>query len=155
REAFEALHEEVARLPERYRIPVVLCDLEGLTHKEAADRLHCPPSTIGVRLMRARERLRARLTRRGLAPTAGGLGALLCGDDALAGLSSTLVDGTVRAAMGFASNPVAVSGLVSPVVFALAGRVLRTMALTRLKAAIGLSLAIGISATFWAVGHRD
>ena len=63
----EALHEEVARLPERYRIPVVLCDLEGLTQQEAADRLHCPPSTIGVRLMRARERLRTRLTGRGLA----------------------------------------------------------------------------------------
>ncbi len=36
REAFEALHEEVSRLPERYRGPVVLCDLEGLTHQEAA-----------------------------------------------------------------------------------------------------------------------
>jgi RNA polymerase sigma factor (sigma-70 family) len=155
REDFEVLHEEVSRLPERYRIPVVLCDLEGLTYQQAADRLHCPPSTIGVRLMRARERLRVRLTRRGLAPTAGLLGALVCADNAGAALSSPLVIGTVRAAMGFVSNPAAATGLVSPPVFALAGRVLRNMALKRLSAAVGLGLAVGFAATFWAVGHRD
>ena len=42
REELEALHEEVSRLPERYRIPVVLCELEGLTYHEAALRLRCP-----------------------------------------------------------------------------------------------------------------
>jgi RNA polymerase sigma factor (sigma-70 family) len=71
REEFEALHEEVSQLPEKYRAPVVLCELEGLTYQEAAQRLRCPVGTIGVRLRRARERLRERLTRRGLAPTAG------------------------------------------------------------------------------------
>ena len=155
REELEALHEEVARLPERYRTPIVMCDLEGLTHKEAADRLHCPQSTVGVRLMRARERLRERLTRRGLAPTAGLLAALRCTDDASAALSLPLVDGTVQAAMGFASSPVAAGSVVSPPVLALAARVHRTMALTRLKAVMGLSLAIGVAATFWAAGHRD
>ena len=74
REALEALHEEIARLPERYRVPVVLCDLEGLTYQEAARRLRCPVSTIGVRLRHARERLRARLTQRGVAPAAGLVG---------------------------------------------------------------------------------
>ena len=134
---------------------MILCDLEGLTHKEAADRLHCPPSTIGVRLMRARERLRTRLTRRGLAPTAGLIGALLCGDGTSAAIASPLVDCTVRAAMGFASSSAAAGGLVSPSVFALAMTVLRTMTLVRLKVAAGLALAAGIAVTFWAVGHRD
>src|SRR5262249_954598 len=77
REEFEALHEEVSRLPERYRIPVLLCDLEGLTYQDAARRLGCPVGTIGVRLRRARERLRLRMTRRGLAPTAGLLASLV------------------------------------------------------------------------------
>ena len=77
REEFEALHEEVSHLPERYRIPIVLCDLEGLTYQEAAERLRCPVGTIGVRIRRARERLRSRLTRRGLAPTAGLIGVML------------------------------------------------------------------------------
>ena len=74
REEFEAVHEEVARLPERYRVPVVLCELEGLTYEEAARQLRCPVATVGARLRRARERLRDALTRRGLAPTA----SLLC-----------------------------------------------------------------------------
>ncbi len=155
REEFEALHEEVSRLPERYRGPVVLCDLEGLTHQEAAHRLRCPLSTIGVRLMRARERLRARLTRRGLAPTAGLLGALLYVEDATARLSHPLVDSTVRAAMGFASGPAATVGLVPAPVIALTQGVLRTMALGRLKAAAGLAVAIGIAACLWLVPHHD
>jgi RNA polymerase sigma factor (sigma-70 family) len=62
------LDEEVGRLPERYRAPVVLCLLEGLTYDEAARRLGCPIGTLGVRLSRGRELLRARLTRRGVAP---------------------------------------------------------------------------------------
>ena len=49
REEYQVLHEEVSRLPERYRLPVVLCELEGLTYQEAAQRLRCPIGTIGVR----------------------------------------------------------------------------------------------------------
>ncbi len=63
--------------------------------------------------MRARERLRARLTRRGLAPTAGLLGALLCGEDASAAMPSMLVDSTVRAALRFGSSSGSAAGLVS------------------------------------------
>src|SRR5262249_46205514 len=63
---FRALHEEVERLPGNYREAVVLCYLEGLTLEAAAGRLGCPVGTLGVRLMRARERLRTRLTRRGM-----------------------------------------------------------------------------------------
>ena len=61
---FQVLHEEVERLPRTYREPVVLCYLEGLTLESAAAQSGCPVSTLGVRLMRARERLKARLTRR-------------------------------------------------------------------------------------------
>jgi RNA polymerase sigma factor (sigma-70 family) len=155
REEFQALHEEVSRLPERYRMPVVLCDLEGLTQQEAAQRLCCPLGTIGVRLLRARERLRARLTLRGIVPTAGLLGALLCGEEASAALASPLVNSTVRAAMGFATSPAGATGLVSPSVCALAESGLRRMSLTRLKAGIGLACAVGIATMMWAGGHRD
>ena len=58
REEAEMLHEEISRLPDRYRVPIVLCYLEGLTQAEAAHRLGVPIGTLGVRLMRARERLR-------------------------------------------------------------------------------------------------
>ena len=68
RELREAIDEEIARLPVRYRSAVVVCDLEGLTQEQAARRLRCPVGTVQSRLHRARERLRPALARRGLAP---------------------------------------------------------------------------------------
>jgi RNA polymerase sigma factor (sigma-70 family) len=67
----EVVHQELSRLPEKYRAPVVLCYLEGLTHDEAAARLSWPVGTVRSRLARARDTLRSRLARRGVtAPVA-------------------------------------------------------------------------------------
>src|SRR5688500_5567942 len=63
------VHEELNRLPGRYRAAVVLCCLEGLTQQQAAQQLGWPLGTVQSRLARGRERLRLRLTRRGLAPS--------------------------------------------------------------------------------------
>ena len=65
---WEAVHEEVERLPEKYRTPVVLCYLEGETYEATAQRIGCPVGTVRVRLARARVRLRDRLSRRGFGP---------------------------------------------------------------------------------------
>ena len=65
------LDEEVSRLPEKYREPVVLCYLKGATYEEAALQLGCPKGTVAIRLSRARERLRVSLTRRGVVMSAG------------------------------------------------------------------------------------
>jgi RNA polymerase sigma-70 factor (ECF subfamily) len=73
------LREEVSRLPDGYRLPVVLCYFDGKTNEEAAARLRCPVGTIKGRLWRARQTLRERLRRRGLDLYARPMGAALQG----------------------------------------------------------------------------
>ncbi len=97
------LDEEIRRLPERYRVPLVLCHLEGLRHDEVARRLGCPVGTVESRLSRAREQLRNRLARRGLAPTASMVGAMLKSPGASA-LFPSLVEATVQLAIEQSSN---------------------------------------------------
>ena len=64
----DALDEEIGLLPDRFRVPIVLCYLEGRSNSEAAHLMGCPEGTVASRLSTAREKLRLRLTRRGLAP---------------------------------------------------------------------------------------
>lgn len=141
----QALHEEVARLPEKYREPVVLCDLEGLTQAAAASRLGCPVGTVGVRLMRARGRLRSRLTHRGLVAPAwlAVVGLSPCVSEA--GVPTILVDATVRAARNIRQG--LALGAVSASVARLLHDSLRRMIVTRITiAAAGGLLALGIAA---------
>src|SRR6185503_6349588 len=66
REVREVLDAEIAELPEHYRLPVVLCYLQELTHEEAARRAGCSVGALRGRLERGKERLRKRLVRYGL-----------------------------------------------------------------------------------------
>src|SRR5271166_2987419 len=86
------LHQEIDRLPEKYRQPIVLCYFEGLTHDDAATRLCWPVGTVRGRLARARDRLRDRLDRRGAGLSAGLPGAL----DRLRGGSAVLPESLLR-----------------------------------------------------------
>src|SRR6185437_3293817 len=121
------IHEEINRLSECYRAPIVLCDLEGHTCAEAARHLGCPIGTVGSRLARGREQLRDRLRRRGLAPSAGVLPDLFAWQGPHVAVPSDLADVTVRAAVRFASVRAAVQGTAS----LLALEVLRAMTMTR------------------------
>jgi RND family efflux transporter MFP subunit len=142
-EEAEALHGEIARLPERYRGPIVLCDLEGLTHQEAASRLRCPVGTVAIRVKRARERLRARLTRRGVDPTAG---LMVAGPGSFGNFpipSSTLIEATVRAST--------TAGLASASVVSLAEGAQMTMTIAKWRMiTAGAAIALGMAAT-WSI----
>src|SRR4051812_15029235 len=95
------LDEEMGRLPVRYRDPLVLCELEGVSRRDAPRRLGLPEGTLSSRLSRGRSLLRDRLARRGVAPGAGTLAALLPGP-ADAAMPEPLADATMRLALRLA-----------------------------------------------------
>jgi RNA polymerase sigma factor (sigma-70 family) len=95
----ETLHEELARLPEKYRVPLLLCFFEGLTHADAARRLGWPIGTFATRIARAKAWLHRRLTRRGVTVPLASVGALVSADPAAA-----FVEVTVQAALAFAGG---------------------------------------------------
>ena len=133
-ELLAKLDEEIGRLPERYRAAVVLCDLGNLSHEEAARQLGCAVGTVGSRLSRGRERLRDRLTRRGLAPSMGPPGVALSGKMAP---SMALVDSTTRAALRLVAGDVA---LASATVSAMSKGIFQVMFLTKWKLVAALAL---------------
>jgi RNA polymerase sigma factor (sigma-70 family) len=134
-EVRQAVDEELARLPEKYRAPLVLCYLQGKTQREAARELGWGEGMFRGRLDRGRERLRARLTRRGLAPTAVLAAATLIPQGAPAAVAPALAQAAVTAAMG-----------PSPSVAALARTILRMTLLSRLATAAGILLTLGVAA---------
>jgi RNA polymerase sigma factor (sigma-70 family) len=97
RELLSVLDEEVQRLPEVYRLPVLLCCLEGRTQEEAARQLGWTPGSLQGRLERGRRVLRSRLTRRGLS-LAAALLATSPGAGTAAAVPAALVAATARAA---------------------------------------------------------
>jgi RNA polymerase sigma factor (sigma-70 family) len=129
RELSLVIDEELDRLPERFRRPVVLCYLEGRSTAEAAEQLGCPRGTVLSRLATAREKLHARLLRRGVTP------AILPATDSVAVLKGDLFDRTVRAA---------VAKSAAPEVIELCDGVVRAMMLSNLKTAAAAVFIVGL-----------
>jgi RNA polymerase sigma factor (sigma-70 family) len=118
REVRQVLDEEIARLPDELRAPIIVCLFEGRTQEEAGEYLEMNPRTLKARVARGRELLRKRLTRRGV--TLAVLGAVLSGSSAQAAVSATLKQATVQGATAIVSKT-ALAGVVSPTVLSLTG----------------------------------
>ena len=147
REQSELLHEEIERLPRAFRLPVVLCYLEGLNVHEAARRLRWSHGTLRSRMARAREKLRRTLTRRGVVLPAAAFSAFFSLRSASASISPHLCETTARTAIQFAAGHSA-----APFAEAVAHEVLRSTLLHKLKlATLALSLvgAVASSARYF------
>src|SRR4051812_48792186 len=140
------IDEEISRLPERFRVPLVLCHLEGMRHHEVARRLGCPVGTVESRLSRAREQLRSRLLRRGLAPMSAAIVAMLTSSDASAAPVS-LVEATLRAAVRGSSGRVGSRAASAASAMSSVGRWLRRVPSLHARVAVStLVLCAGIAA---------
>jgi RNA polymerase sigma factor (sigma-70 family) len=135
----EALCIEVDGLPERYKVPILLCFFEGLTHAEAARRTGWAIGTVAGRLARAKDLLARRLSRKGV-----GMATVV-----LAVPAGNFVGSTARAAAAFALRGSVVPGVESNVTH-LAEGVLKAMTATRLKFAIALTVGC-LVASGWAL----
>src|SRR5207253_4977923 len=145
------IDEELARLPNKLRVPVVLCDLEGRPQRQVAKQLNLPPATLATRLASARRLFAQRLTRRGVTLSGGALAGVLTGNAAAAVVPPRLADGITRAAEAVATGAPGVAGLVSAHAVQLSEGVMRMMLLTKLKAvgvatltALALTCGLGI-----------
>jgi RNA polymerase sigma factor (sigma-70 family) len=134
------LDQALSRLPDKYRVPIVLCYLEGRTQRDVARQLGLPAGTLSGRLTAARGLLARRLARHGLTLAGGALTAALSEGAASAGLPSPLVASVVEAATALAAGHAA-APVVSARVADLAGGVLKAMRLKKLKIATAVLLA--------------
>jgi RNA polymerase sigma factor (sigma-70 family) len=141
------LDQELSRLPDKYRVGIVLCDLEGKTRKEAARQLGLPEGTLAGRLTRGRAMLAKRLARHGLAVTGGTLSAWLSRTAASASVPTSVLSSTMKIVTLVAAGKTAATGLVSAKVATLTEGVLKAMLISKLKTVVAVVLVLGLIVT--------
>jgi RNA polymerase sigma factor (sigma-70 family) len=159
RELRSILDEEVGRLPQKYRTPIVLCYFEGKSYDQAAQELGLPKSSLGHRVARGREVLRQRLARRGIVLPAGVLVTAFSETVAAAPVPALMIIKTVKAAALMAAGKPLAAGGLSVTALALADEGLSgiswlTARLALLVAVVGLAIGGAGWASFAALSAK-
>ncbi|MCI0464455.1 MAG: sigma-70 family RNA polymerase sigma factor [Gemmataceae bacterium] len=137
------LDQELSRLPDKYREPIVLCDLQGKTRKEAARQVGLAEGTLSGRLTTARRMLARRLARRGVTLSVGSLAAVLSEQAVSACVPAPLISSTVQAAALLAAGQTA-AGVISVQAAALTEGVVQAMSMTRFKVTVAFLIVAGL-----------
>ena len=143
------LDRELIRLPDKYRLPVVCCDLQGLSRIDAANKLGWPVGTLNWRLAKARKLLSKKLTQPGSMLSGGALALALSRDTAHAVVSPGLKQLTVHAGKLMLTHSLG-AGVVSAKVASLTEGVVKSMFLTKLK--MGLLVIVSVAGIGTATG---
>jgi RNA polymerase sigma factor (sigma-70 family) len=147
------LDEELARLPNKYRVLIVLCQLEGKTLKEVARQLAIPQGTVASRLATARAMLAKRLSGRGVVVSGVLLGAVVSAPAASACVPVAVVSSTIKTATLVVVGQ-GVDGAVSPTVAALVTGVTKAMLGSKIKSVLAVALVVGLALSGAGVGVR-
>jgi RNA polymerase sigma-70 factor (ECF subfamily) len=137
----QVLDDEVQRLPDKFRAPLVLCYLQGMKREEAAERLGWRAGAVKGMLERGRELLRPRLARRGVTLSIGSLAAILSGNALSAAVPAVLSDSTIKAALVFAAGKATAAGSAA----ALAEGMLQAMFMYRVKWWLAVVFMLGLA----------
>jgi RNA polymerase sigma factor (sigma-70 family) len=135
--------QELAKLPDKYRSAIVLCDLEGKKGKDAAQQMKIPEGTLASRLRTGRVLLAKRLARRGVTLSGGALANALAQNAASASTPIGLVGATVKVALLSAAGKHAVGGVISANVLDLMEGTMKFFLVTKLKTVLALALVFG------------
>ncbi len=141
----QILDEELTTLPTKFRIPIVLCDLEGIPQKQAATELNLPTTTVRNRLLKGRRLLRARLVRRGASLSVAGLGAFLTSSSKTSSAMATemVADVTAKTMLYVAGKTAAEIGVASSVIQT-ANKVILAMKNAKLATILLTALALTV-----------
>lgn len=135
--------DELARLPSKYRLPLVLCCLEGMTHQDAAKLLHWPIGTLAGRISRGRELLRHRLMKQGVVVSSAMLTGFLSQEVMAGYIPATVISSCVRGI--FTHSTVGLAGhAITPTVTSAVSSTLQQLFVVRF-ALVALSIIVAAS----------